>query len=261
MKNLLVFITAVLLSTAAITPVLATPGVVCGQACQVIVTIDDQPAIDLSKFIVADSSTGLFGFLPAVTSFSIPDLAFGTVGVTINPDPFVIFSLSGTNLTGAAQFWSLHVSTPINLNGTINASSSIAYTLTDNGNGTVSLTASPNSHVAVFTDLAPLINKGVDVGPTVIATTVASPPCSALTGGTATCGPFTATNTFTTSGPVTTMNVDIGLFISGNDGFSLSGRVDQNQGQGSTVPEPASLLLIGTGLVALAGWRRYFSRG
>jgi hypothetical protein len=246
-----------------IAPVYAVPGVVCGEDCNVSLTINNLDPIDLSEFIVQDPTTGLFGF--PVTR--VPDNLLGglatnvTVGATINPDPFIIFALAGTNLTAAPLFFGLHIDTPIALDGTIDASSSIAYTLTDGGtapSGSVTLTASPNATVAVFTDLFPLTNKGVDIGPTVTATAVANPPCTALVGNTANCGPFATANTFVLPAPATIMNADLGLFISAFDAFSLSGRVDQNE---SVVPEPASLLLIGTGLLGLAAWRRYSSRG
>jgi hypothetical protein len=262
MKKLLILTLGIFLSTAAITPALAVPGVVCGESCHAILTIDNLPVIDLSEFITQNPTTGLFGF----TVRQIPANLLGglasnvSVGVTINPDPFIAFALAGTNLTAAPLFFGLHIDTPIALDGTIDASSSIAYTLTDGGadpNGSVSLTASPNATVAVFTDLFPLTNKGVDIGPTVTATLAANPSCTALVGFTATCGPFATANTFALPAPATIMNADLGLFISAFDSFSLSGRVDQNP---SAVPEPASLLLIGTGLLGIAGWRRYSSR-
>lgn len=267
MRKLLVLTVLTLGLAGTIAPVYAVPGLVCGENCHVSLKIGNLEPIDLSGLISQNPTSGLFGF----PSTPVPSNLLGglasnvSVAVTINPDPFIVFALAGTNLTAAPLFFGLHIDTPIALSGTIDATSSIAYTLTDGGttpNGSVTLTPSPNpTDVAVFTDFVlgfPIVNKGVDVGPLVTATAVAAPPCTALVGtpGTATCGPFAEANTFALPGPATIMNADIGLFISPFDTFSLSGRVDQN-----VIPEPASILLIGTGLLGLAAWRRYSSRG
>ena len=271
MKKLLILILGLFLSTAAVTPASALPGLGCGENCHIIVTIGETN-FDLSRFIIPVPGTPLFTIDLNNATVTVAEVGIATVGVTINPDPEIIFSFAGTNFTGGPLFFGLHIDTPVAISGTIDATSSIAYTLTDNGTGGVQLTAGPNPTVAVFTDFGPgvgpdgstfVINKGVDVGPSV-NTNVAGNCDPLVAGGTTTCPPtgsYTAANTFVLPFPATIMNVDIGLFISANDAFSLSGRVTQNERGTPSIPEPATLLLLGTGILGFAGWRRYSSRG
>jgi len=92
-------------------------------------------------------------------------------------------------------------------------------------------------------------NKGVDVGPSVVVPGDCTGP-----GPSFVCGPYSATNTFT--GTFFGMGVAIDFTLSARDAMGFSGQVTQS----NYVPEPATLLLMGSGLLGFAGWRRYSSR-
>jgi hypothetical protein len=241
--------------------------------------------------LVVNPSTGV-ATLPEAFSRTVDGVTATVNSATLNPDPAIIFSASLTNLTGAPVLGAFVFTIPASFAaGTaILAGSSISYSLTDGfaaglgGSPGVVLSSGPPAtdanHVLVANDVGPaplnlVTNKGVDVGPFLsdpnptpgIPNTggipgVCTPFTNAAGAATSGCGPFAATHTFVAGpGGEVLMVATLSFFLSADDSAGFSGAVSQQQAQGPAVPEPATLFLLGSGLLVLVGgWRRYSFR-
>lgn len=241
-KKLLILTLGLALGVGTVTPAFAT-SIGCGTACSALITIGTE------KFPVT-VTVGKDG-VGRVTNVTVraTDGSSATIqSLTLNPDPSIVFANAAIAGPSGPEAFHFLYQTNISLSGPINASSAIAYVMTDGSTPLDAVGLSPTSGTVLVANdfdssFPPIkINKGVDVGPA-----CAGP-------GTVLCGPFTKTSTFFLDHTFTLMTVDIGFVLTKNDAAAFTGRVDQ------VVPEPDTLLLMGSGLLGLAGWRRYFSR-
>jgi hypothetical protein len=257
MKKLLGLALGFALVAWTITPVLAT-NITCGQSCTAQVTIGTQ----VFTVPVTVGSNGI-GTVSEFTATGAGGSTASINSLTLNPDPFIIFAVAGTNNTDNPLAFAFAFNEPINLtDAIIHAQSSIGYTLTDGfiasqgTSGAAGVTIAPFSppNILVANDFTPALaatNKGVDVGP--LASGGAG-TCGAFVGATSNCGPFAATHDFG-GGPFTLMAATVSFVLTPHDAAGLSGSVSQ-----IPAPEPTTLLLMASGLLGLAGWRRYSSR-
>ena len=248
--------------------------ITCGALCRIEVSIAGGPPVDVPLSVDEHGVGHLAGRFSKTTD----GVTLSLDSATLSPDPAIIFAAAATNLTGAPVLFTFTFITPIALSGTIDAASSIGYTLTDGfpaglgGSPGVTLSSglgTDPTHVLVANDVGPtppgvIVNKGVDVGPF-----LTDPPggipgvCTPFTPGaaaTSTCGPFSAANTFS-GGPFVLMTTTLSFVLSPEDSAGFSGSVVEQPH--SSVPEPPTLLLMVSGLLGLGlgvGWRRYWLR-
>lgn len=207
-------------------------------------------------------------------SFSNPIFGDIVVDATLKQDPFISYSIQVTNPTGGTvdykfQYFQTLIP-PIGPNnevyGEVQGTFRAGETVLPNTIGFTALNGDPDgdgiNEAAVFslsTDNVNFTNMGVDVGPSSIINSAVPPPGKSFPYGLYTEG--------LESGPVPGSNWNSML---GDVSFRLTGGGDTVQLSGlgyisqvEVVPEPGSLLLLGSGLIgmgAVVSWRRRHSR-
>jgi hypothetical protein len=197
-------------------------------------------------------ATGTYEIDPDTGALSLASPVGGSLGtsnlmlesINGNVDPILGFGI-GASTGAVGNAFSITLTLPIALSGSITADSSISYTLT-------ALTAAGAQLTPLFGKtliaqevdtsiggLAPL-NKGVDAGDTFF-----------FVGGPATMNSpvYTANNVFVGDLQYDLMSLTVAFSLSPNSTAGLSGFVQQ-------VPEPSTGLLFGLGLVVLARRRQ-----
>jgi hypothetical protein len=209
----------------------------------------DNVCVNLSPLISLDAVHGLFELL-------VPRLVVGTglitnLEVVFDPDPYVSFSGSSSNLTPGPTAYSFYFGTPIAPGFYESASSTASVSLTsgDQGSATIGQDGAAPFVTVQGSDGATLIPLGVDVGTGTCTAGLASNTCKypPPNGGPAT-GAFGA--------PVFLDNLEVTLAYTQTDVNSQaawSGRADVFRVTVSSVPEPGTVALVATGLLAVAG--------
>jgi hypothetical protein len=176
----------------------------------------------------------------------IPVQGGGTVQIgslSGNIDPILGFNASaGTAAQGKSFAFAFSI--PIALEGPINASSSVSYSLTSLSLDGAQIAPTVADHVVIAQELdtsvggADPLNKGVDVGDKFF-----------FPGGPKTDNSpvFTKTNTFVGGLQYDLMSVTIAFSLSANSQVGISGFVSQNP-----VPEPSTYGMLAAGLLLVA---------
>ncbi len=214
-----------------------------GSACGISLSIDGTQVGQGTYQI--DSTTGRLS-LSSPVGGSLGASNVSVNSITGNADPILGFGIgASTGLVGNA--FSITLTLPISLSGSIIANSSISYSLTAlSGAGAQLTPLFGNTLIAQEVDtsiggLLPL-NKGVNAGNTFF-----------FLGGPATNNSpvYTASNVFGGSLQYDLMSLTLAFSLSPSTTAGLSGFVQQ-------VPEPAAVLLLAFGVGVLA-WRRRLS--
>jgi hypothetical protein len=213
-----------------------------GQACGISVSIEGIQVA--SGTYTIDPDTGALSLASPVEGSSGTSSASVT-NVFGNADPILGFGI-GASTGAVGNAFSITLTLPIALSGSINADSSIAYTLTALSAAGAQLTPLfGNTLIGQELDtsiggLSPL-NKGVDAGDTFF-----------FVGGPATnTSPvYTASNVFIGDLQYDLMSLTVAFSLSPNTTAGLSGFVQQQ------IPEPTTGLLLGLGLVFVARRRQ-----
>ncbi len=203
----------------------------------------------MSGAIGVDASGALSFGSPA--AYDTSDARVTVSRISGQADPVISFAVGASNLSPADISFGFTFGIPVALSGTIVGHSALSYSLSTLGTGVVSITpAAATILTAVERDTSPgglaVLNKGLDLGGSL-----------SLTGpGHVDSGILVGTNVFTGDAAYDQMLVTLGFSLTPYTAVNMTGFVEQFSPR--TVPEPASLFLLGGGLgaVRLASWQR-----
>jgi hypothetical protein len=154
-------------------------------------------------------------------------------------DPALVFSASATNATASTQTYTFTFSTVMNPNllGTINSHAQLGVTLTDGGDGVVSLSPSGSLFMLTSYDLdtnGAHVPKNVDLVNAPITVEGLSS--------------YAKDSSLICNVSCTTMYATLSFTLSAGDSVGFSGKITQ-----TAVPLPAAGLLFGSSLLGLFG--------